>query len=1007
MIVDRIRCKFPFISVVASALLALAFNGCESHVPPASRTHEAFALLDSVRSEHRRGNVRRAAELMSAIRSIPAEQLTQDLQTTFDHMLAGMLFDAEDYASCLTVIACRYDASEPDEPPAPGTALLIAHTLKKLGDTALAIEWYRLAELQISSEIVADINRNLAWLFAGTQQYDSAWARYHRSQALREPRESSDINGIAWWHFITGRLHAGTGNQRVAHREISKGLAVLEQLRTSLTLSEVEVRKSLLTAVATDITRHAASFPPWYGIRSRIDAILREDTARIALTQIVRQPHASGSYSSITPFSLNATRRQPRGLSQFAFVTDAARDSRGWLWFATLDGLYVLSGTTMLPVGVQHQTLRGPIRTITFSNDTLIATRFNGHASRISPVAPQPSDSLTNLSIMRTMSWRFVSTLHERPTAIATIPSSDSLVVVYRNGYAVVRSLDEPHSITPIRTLSRNMLPEATSAAYLDHDTVLVGTVDGLWILSRSSHTARRYIPAANTGLFASIENVCVLPNRNVAVSSSAVYTVVLDRANLNTVLWSGEESTVILQLATTLGSQPSLTRSLDRMRTYRAHVDIDRIPPRLRYEIGGSRVWKPSRSIAVLNSKLACFLFPGHIGIIDETTSSAVLHSLPSSPHTYDASIPRAYRLNDSTVVVVRDSSVAEGRITQPSPREGMTLIAVRAGSTDDFSIMSDRGVIHLPADQRSLDVAVSRPRSYASIDIPTQVTASWSSTVEDVALGTPVTYNGLSPGTNNLTFASSDIPSAASLTIIVDPMLTETWWFWTIIPVSGVALVILSVLYWRQLKRYRTAELERTAMLERVKIGQDLHDAVGADLVRINMILNRPDTVVPRDELARIAREANRTLRDIIWTSSAPQTADAVVAQIVERMRAIALEAGIELELAMDNEIEPHPMQASLIRDLVLVVTECITNIIKHANATVIHAYISSSASALHIVVSDNGVGFDVDVAHQGMGLPGMRQRAVRSGMDLILRSVPNEGSVVELIVSFQGVS
>jgi signal transduction histidine kinase len=98
---------------------------------------------------------------------------------------------------------------------------------------------------------------------------------------------------------------------------------------------------------------------------------------------------------------------------------------------------------------------------------------------------------------------------------------------------------------------------------------------------------------------------------------------------------------------------------------------------------------------------------------------------------------------------------------------------------------------------------------------------------------------------------------------------------------------------------------------------------------------------------------------------------------------------------------------MQASLIRDLVLIVTESITNIVKHARATVIHTCITSSESALHIVLRDNGIGFDVNAAYQGMGLPGMRQRADQSGISLTIRSMPDNGSEVILIVSFEGVS
>ena len=218
--------------------------------------------------------------------------------------------------------------------------------------------------------------------------------------------------------------------------------------------------------------------------------------------------------------------------------------------------------------------------------------------------------------------------------------------------------------------------------------------------------------------------------------------------------------------------------------------------------------------------------------------------------------------------------------------------------------------------------------------------------------------------------------------------------------------ALVGFLLRYRRQLKMYRRAELERTAMMERAKISQDLHDAVGSDLVRMNMILNRVDQDIPREELSRIAREANRTLRDIIWTSKEAQTVDAVVAALAERIRTIAAEAGLELDLVLPDAIPNHPMSPEHVRDLVLIVTECVTNVIKHAHATVICAYIGYSGATLHITISDNGIGFRNKDKHHGMGLPGMRQRADRSGMTLIIDSVPDSGTTVKLTVSFEGV-
>jgi len=175
----------------------------------------------------------------------------------------------------------------------------------------------------------------------------------------------------------------------------------------------------------------------------------------------------------------------------------------------------------------------------------------------------------------------------------------------------------------------------------------------------------------------------------------------------------------------------------------------------------------------------------------------------------------------------------------------------------------------------------------------------------------------------------------------------------------------------------------------------------------VRMNMILNRTDQDIPREELSRIAREANRTLRDIIWTSKETQTVDAVVAALAERIRTIATEVNLALDLALPDALPTHPMPPERVRDLVLIITECITNIIKHAQATVVHANVGYSNSTLHITVADNGVGIQSAGTNRGMGLPGMRQRAERSGMTLVIQSTSDSGTTLELIVPFEGVT
>jgi signal transduction histidine kinase len=304
-------------------------------------------------------------------------------------------------------------------------------------------------------------------------------------------------------------------------------------------------------------------------------------------------------------------------------------------------------------------------------------------------------------------------------------------------------------------------------------------------------------------------------------------------------------------------------------------------------------------------------------------------------------------------------------------------------------------------------VNIVLARPRAYGNIDIPTLMRTSRDGRTFDIRFNQVVTLAGLKAGENEVVISSLDLPKPVHVRIFVEPTITETGWFWVTLVLIVGTLVGFLLRYRRQLKLYRRAELERTATMERAKISQDLHDAVGSDLVRMNMILNRTDQDIPREELSRIAREANRTLRDIIWTSKETQTVDAVVAALAERIRTIATEVNLALDLALPDALPTHPMPPERVRDLVLIITECITNIIKHAQATVVHANVGYSNSTLHITVADNGVGIQSAGTNRGMGLPGMRQRAERSGMTLVIQSTSDSGTTLELIVPFEGVT
>ncbi|MGD9893446.1 MAG: sensor histidine kinase, partial [Dehalococcoidia bacterium] len=86
-----------------------------------------------------------------------------------------------------------------------------------------------------------------------------------------------------------------------------------------------------------------------------------------------------------------------------------------------------------------------------------------------------------------------------------------------------------------------------------------------------------------------------------------------------------------------------------------------------------------------------------------------------------------------------------------------------------------------------------------------------------------------------------------------------------------------------------------------------------------------------------------------------------------------------------------------------------ESLANVIKHARANEVTISITTPGNRLILNVFDNGVGFDPttpitaspDGIRGGMGLRSMRERAVKAGIALDIRSAPGTGSTVEAIV------
>lgn len=208
------------------------------------------------------------------------------------------------------------------------------------------------------------------------------------------------------------------------------------------------------------------------------------------------------------------------------------------------------------------------------------------------------------------------------------------------------------------------------------------------------------------------------------------------------------------------------------------------------------------------------------------------------------------------------------------------------------------------------------------------------------------------------------------------------------------------------------RTYRLKQKLKLEklRLNIARDLHDDIGSALGSINLLsenANRNLATNQRvDEVASVfqkigysAQSVLDSMDDIIWAINPEKDS---LADLLIRMREFAiplLEAkNIKFDLDMSAEKDIKPSM-EIKRNIYLIFKEAITNIIRHSASTHVSITVRFDAKAYEIGIVDDGKGFDVDSLNARNGLKNMRKRAVVSGAELVIDSVPGEGTTIRL--------
>jgi signal transduction histidine kinase len=208
-------------------------------------------------------------------------------------------------------------------------------------------------------------------------------------------------------------------------------------------------------------------------------------------------------------------------------------------------------------------------------------------------------------------------------------------------------------------------------------------------------------------------------------------------------------------------------------------------------------------------------------------------------------------------------------------------------------------------------------------------------------------------------------------------------------------------------QIQKRQLAERRREIEQERARLAQDLHDDLGAGLTEVNMLTTLAQSpATSPEEKARYLTELRETalrmigsLDEIVWAVNPRNDTIASLASYFGAYAQRLLDlASVACALDIAEDLPEHPLDPRFRRELFFAFKEALTNIIRHAGATLVWLRISAREGWLRVELADNGRGFDARTRQTGDdGIANMHARLRTLGGDCEIVSDAQSGTTV----------
>ena len=191
-----------------------------------------------------------------------------------------------------------------------------------------------------------------------------------------------------------------------------------------------------------------------------------------------------------------------------------------------------------------------------------------------------------------------------------------------------------------------------------------------------------------------------------------------------------------------------------------------------------------------------------------------------------------------------------------------------------------------------------------------------------------------------------------------------------------------------------------------ERQKIGRQLHDTIANDLMALQFYLgkiqNDPKSESIKDAIDRLdyIRRQIRSLSHLYNTETLTITDQK--ADLKAELKDLLIESA-HLYDDLGFNFHAYPKKSPLLinkdicKEILMIIKEAILNAVKHGEAESIEVSLTCHPDELSLMLTDDGIGFDMKKKPSGIGLKNMRERIGILGGSCDIDSRPNYGTTI----------